>query len=111
MADGDEKAIRTLHYTDSRTRSDTWHSSDEKLPTDSVEFIHGTAKQLDVALALVAADGSANEKLEAEFSADELRRLRWKLDRHLLPLLCLIYTGKARGGYLKYVLMLICHFY
>ena len=94
MGDDNEKVIRTsLHFADSRTRSGTWQSSDEKLPTDSTEFIHGTAKQLDVALALVAADDSANKVLEAEFSADELRRLRWKLDRHLLPLLCLIYTG------------------
>lgn len=88
----EEKGSTSLNRTDSKSGSAS-ASSVEKLPIDSTEYIHGTTKQLDVALALVAGDSAANQALEAEFSADELRRLRWKLDRHLLPLLCLIYTG------------------
>ena len=86
----EEKGAKSLHHTESRSAT---ASSVEKLPIDSTEYIHGNAKQLDVALSLVAADGAANQALESEFSPKELRRLRWKLDRHLLPLLCLIYTG------------------
>ncbi|THH12134.1 hypothetical protein EW145_g185 [Phellinidium pouzarii] len=61
---------------------------DEKAEKASVEYIYGDLKNLDVGLELVA---GVDE--HAEFSPQEAKRLRRKLDWHLLPMLCLIYTG------------------
>lgn len=64
--------------------------SDEKLGSEAVpgELLHGDYKSLDVGLALVA--GHADEP---ELTPQESKRLRRKIDWHLLPMLCLIYTG------------------
>ncbi|KAL5522700.1 hypothetical protein ACEPAG_8718 [Sanghuangporus baumii] len=60
---------------------------DEKTIAPGAEYIHGNLKHLDVALELVA--GHSDEQ---EISPEESKRLRRKIDRYLLPLLCVIYT-------------------
>ena len=56
--------------------------------SSSVEHIAADLKALDVGLSLVA-----GHTQDAEISPQESKRLRRKIDRHLLPLLCFIYTG------------------
>ncbi|KAI5118501.1 hypothetical protein M0805_004001 [Coniferiporia weirii] len=79
-----EKTLRAFQLTDlpSMEKSD---------PDDAVShnYIHSELKELDVALMLVA--GHA-EGAVTEFTSQELKRIRRKIDWHLLPLLCLIYT-------------------
>lgn len=57
--------------------------------SDSVEHITADLRTLDVGLSLVAGHTD-----EPEISPQESKRLRRKIDRHLLPLLCFIYTGE-----------------
>lgn len=73
----------------SEKQSTTGSFTDEKLPTDSTEFIHGDLRSLDVGMKLAAKHGA-----DPELSPQESARLRRKIDWHLLPLLCLIYTGE-----------------
>ena len=62
--------------------------TDEKTSVSDAELIHGTYKSLDVGLKLVTGHSD-----EPEVSPEESKRLRRKIDRHLLPMLCVIYTG------------------
>lgn len=64
-------------------------SLDEKSPLDSgsLECVHNDVKNLDVAAAMAA--GHTDDTVDKE----EDRRLRLKIDWHLLPLLMFIYTG------------------
>ena len=55
---------------------------------EHVQHVTADLRALDVGLALVA--GHAEDP---ELSPQESKRLRRKIDRHLLPLLFLIYTG------------------
>jgi hypothetical protein len=65
------------------------NSIDEKLPIDngSLECVANDVKNLDVAVSMAA--GHSDDIIDKE--AD--RKLRWKIDLHLLPLLMFIYTG------------------
>lgn len=63
---------------------------DEKICYDDAKLIHGELRTFDVGLALVAQD----HLKEPETSAEESVKLRRKIDWHLLPLLCLVYTGE-----------------
>lgn len=73
----------------SEKQSTTGSFTDEKHPSDSTEFIHGDISTFDVGMKLAAKLGD-----DPELSPQESARLRRKIDWHLLPLLCLIYTGK-----------------
>ncbi|THG94563.1 hypothetical protein EW026_g6935 [Hermanssonia centrifuga] len=53
----------------------------------SIDVVHGELKSLDVGLALVA-----DRSEDADLSPQESKRLRRKIDWHLLPMLFLIYT-------------------
>ncbi|KAF7798393.1 hypothetical protein EIP86_009614 [Pleurotus ostreatoroseus] len=61
---------------------------DEKTSHDDVKLIHGNLKTFDVGLALAAQD----QLEEGDVSAGESARLCRKIDWHLLPLLCFVYT-------------------
>ena len=61
---------------------------DEKFGFDPTECMQVDLKALDVGLALIA-----DETNETPLSPYEAKRLCRKIDWHLLPLLCLIYTG------------------
>lgn len=61
---------------------------DEKSGGSETEFIHDELKRLDIGLALLKGHTE-----DAAISPEESKRLRRKIDWHLLPLLCLIYTG------------------
>ncbi len=56
----------------------------------SIDVVHGELKSLDVGLALVA-----DRSEDADLSPQESKRLRRKIDWHLLPMLFLIYTGRS----------------
>ncbi|KAI5121702.1 hypothetical protein M0805_002095 [Coniferiporia weirii] len=75
---------KSVHGT---SRSNSFVDQKEKDGAASTEYIHSDLKNLDVGLALVA--GHADE---AELTPQESKRLRRKIDWHILPLLCLIYT-------------------
>ena len=63
--------------------------SKEKLPSEnSLECVTGDFKRFDVAVAVAAGHASDGE---IDKLAD--RRLRRKIDKHLLPLLFFIYCG------------------
>ncbi len=68
-------------------------SDDEKISSSDsqIDIIQGDLNTLDVGLALIV--GQSDD--EARLSAEESMHLCRKIDRHLLPLLCLIYTGKS----------------
>ncbi|KAJ3558280.1 hypothetical protein NM688_g1012 [Phlebia brevispora] len=68
---------RPISFTDSST---------EKYLHDPLEVKHGELKTFDVGLAILN-DGLA----EVPLSANESKRIRRKVDWHLLPLLCLVY--------------------
>lgn len=80
---------------------DKTSSLDEKSPldTDGVEaggeyvVSGGRLKELDVALSFAL--GHADDP---DLSPAETARLRRKLDWHLLPLLCAIYTGPCQSS-------------
>ena len=67
------------------------NSIDEKVPIDngSLECVHNDVKNLDVAVSMAA--GHSEDIIDKE--AD--RKLRRKIDWHLLPLLMFIYTGSC----------------
>ena len=54
-----------------------------------LEHIAADLKALDVGLTLVAGHGE-----DPDVSPQESKRIRRKIDRHLLPLLFLVYTGE-----------------
>ena len=84
MADDREKNS----VIDTRAPSRDASSLDEKVPIDDLELIHGDFKRMDVGLRLVTGHSE-----EPEVPPGESKRIRRKIDWHLLPLLCIIYTG------------------
>ena len=60
---------------------------DEKVD-GSTEHIHESIRRLDVGLVLLKGHTE-----DVAVTPEESKRLRRKIDWHLLPLLCLIYTG------------------
>ena len=63
-------------------------AENEKCSFESTELVQGDLKTLNVGLILIV-----DRPGEDSLSPEESRRLRRKIDWHLLPLLCLIYTG------------------
>ena len=83
LSDRDPSRTESGSFTDEKVAPTTVSESD-------LELIHGDLKQLDVGLKLVAGHSD-----EPEVSPQESKRLRRKIDRHLLPLLCAIYAGES----------------
>ena len=76
---------------DSENSEKQSRSSIEKVDVNtSQEYIHSGIKELDVTFTL--AEQHAKDR---EYTPEENRRLRNKLDWHLLPLLCYIYMGEC----------------
>ncbi|KAJ3554235.1 hypothetical protein NM688_g3211 [Phlebia brevispora] len=80
-----DKTVGAMATDVSRTDS----LDDEKVRYDDIDLIHGDFKTLDVGLTLVV-DQSDDTPLQAK----DAKRLRRKIDWHLLPLLCMIYTAQ-----------------
>ena len=65
--------------------------SEDLTRPESTEYITGSIQDLDVGLALAA--GHVNDSALDPAACGRLRR---KLDWHILPLLCAVYTGMLR---------------
>ena len=100
--------LETLEHGSGASEKQSTNGSytDEKQPIDSASTIHGDFSTLDVGLKLAA--GHENDP---DVSPLESARLRRKLDWHLLPLLCLIYTGECLHLPVFLALELINRFY
>ena len=69
----------------------------EKVTDASVQAItHGKFDALDVALVLLDSPTAASQDT---LTPQEAKRLVRKIDSNLLPLLCLVFTGKQLGTY------------
>lgn len=64
--------------------------AEDKLDTSATGFLQGDLKALDVGLVLIV-----DRVDDPPVSPNESKRIRRKVDRHILPLLFFIYTGMS----------------